>query len=348
MTEGRVNVIRVGDLTPHSNADTLDLTRVWDYPVIVRRGDFTTGDLAAYVPVDSVVPEDDPRWAFLAGHLRIKAKRLRGIFSMGLLIKAEPGWSEGDDVTDALRVTRYEPCISNCHGAGMQTENEPDGSTMPIYTDIEGLRRWSDVLVPGEQVVCTEKIHGANGRFCWHAGRLWVGSHKQIKKQDDRNMWWQIAARYDLATRLAAHPDVAIYGEVYGQVQDLKYGHDSAQPFSLILFDAMDLTTRRYLDSDPFWGLCSDLGLSSVPILHVGPWSPDLAALTEGMSTVKGADNVREGFVVKPLVERWHDKLGRVVLKRHGEGYLLRKDGAGKPPYNEAHAQKIREAKEGK
>jgi len=329
MSEGRVIVIRVSELTPHSNADTLDVTRVWDYPVIVRRGDFQPDDLAAYVPVDSVVPDDDPRWAFLAGHNRIKAKRLRGIFSMGLLIKSEPGWSEGDDVTDALRVTRYEPCVSHVHGAAMQTENEPDGSTMPIYTDVEGLRRWPDVLVPGEPVVVTEKIHGANGRFCWHDGRLWVGSHKQIKKQNDRNMWWRIAAQYDLAAKLAAHPDVAVYGEVFGQVQDLRYGHDNARPMSFAPFDAMDLTARRYLSFEPFMDLCRDLGLERVPVLWCGEagWSDDLRALAEGPSMVPGAENIREGFVVKPVYERWHDKLGRVVLKMAGEGYLTQKGG---------------------
>ena len=325
MSEGMVTVVRLGELTKHTNADSLDVTRVWDYPVIVRRGDFAPGDLAVYVPVDSVVPEDDPRWAFLAGHLRIQAKRLRGIFSMGLLVKAEPDWTEGQDVTDVLRVTRYEPCVSTVHGAKMQTENEPDGSTMPIYTDIEGLRRWSDVLQPGEPVVVTEKIHGANGRFCWHDGRLWVGSHKQIKKQDPANMWWQIADRYALADKLAAHPDVAIFGEVYGQVQDLRYGHDNERPFSFVLFDAMNLATRRYLDWLDFIALWAELGVPRIPVLAKEGWSDGLRALAEGKTAVHGADHVREGIVVKPVVERWHDKLGRVVLKQHGQSFLLRK-----------------------
>ncbi len=35
--------------------------------------------------------------------------------------------------------------------------------------------------------------------------------------------------------------------------------------------------------------------------------------------------HVREGVVVKPLVERWDQEVGRVFLKQPGEGYLLRK-----------------------
>lgn len=31
-------------------------------------------------------------------------------------------------------------------------------------------------------------------------------------------------------------------------------------------------------------------------------------------------------MVVRPVKERWDDRIGRVVLKIHGEGYLTRKE----------------------
>ena len=43
--------------------------------------------------------------------------------------------------------------------------------------------------------------------------------------------------------------------------------------------------------------------------------------------SVIGADHVREGFVVKPTAECFDDRIGRVILKMVGEGYLLRKGG---------------------
>lgn len=78
MSEWKPEVVQVGEVVPHPNADALDITKVYDYPVVIRRGDFKPGDLAVYVPVDTVVPKDDPRWAFLEGHTRIKAKREDG------------------------------------------------------------------------------------------------------------------------------------------------------------------------------------------------------------------------------------------------------------------------------
>jgi RNA ligase (TIGR02306 family) len=318
MSEFKVTVVRVGRIEKHPNADRLGFTRVFDYPVITGFGDFAEGDLAVYVPVDSVVPLEDPRWAFLQGHARIKAKRLRGIFSMGLLTKAADGWKEGDDVREALRIVKYEP--PEPLAAGGENEKGPGG--IPVYTDIEGFRRWPDILREGEEVHITEKIHGANGRWVFHAGRLWAGSHTCLKKRHPDSAWWKAAAKHDLENALAKAPGLVFYGEVYGAVQDLKYGHEKGG-VSLALFDAFEIAAQRYLDVDEFESLVNRLGLPLVPRLYRGPWSKDLMQLSEGKTLLR-ADHVREGFVVRPVKERFDERIGRVILKRHGEGYLLR------------------------
>ena len=321
MSEFRVQVVRLGPIEKHPNADSLSVTRVLgDYPVILRTGEYQPGDLAVYVPIDSVVPADEARWAFLGDQRRIKARRLRGIFSMGLLTPVEPGFAEGDEVREALRITKWEPPLPPL----AEGEDEAGESPMPAYTDIEGLRRWPDVLQAGEEVVATEKVHGANGRFVFVDGRLWVGSRTRLKRESPGSLWWRAAHQHSLAEKLAAHPGVALYGEVYGAVQDLRYG---ARPneVRLILFDALDTRTLRYLDYDDFTALAARLGLPVVPVLHRGPWGEEVRALANGASTLPGAAHTREGFVVRPTKERWHPLLGRVVLKLIGEDYLLRK-----------------------
>ncbi|TAL44041.1 MAG: RNA ligase (ATP) [Salinibacterium sp.] len=317
MSEFHVKVVRVGELSKHPNADSLSLTKVHDYPVIVRTGDYRPGDLAVYVPVDSVVPATET-FAFLAEHRRIRAKRLRGIFSMGLLVPAPAGLSEGDDARGVLGIEKYEPPEPLTMGG----ENERDPGFIPIYTDIEGLRRWPNALQSGEDVVLTEKIHGANGRFLFHEGRLWVGSHKCIKKPDPTNMWWRIAAQYDLENKLQRCPGIVVYGEVFGAVQDLKYGTKNGE-LRFALFDALNVATREYLHYQEFLALARALELPTVPELYSGPWSEDHRCYAEGPSTI--ADHVREGFVVRPRVERFSEELGgRCVLKLIGEGYMLK------------------------
>src|SRR3990172_4787771 len=318
MSEFKATVVRVGPIEKHPNADTLGLTKVFDSPVIVKLGDFKEGELAAHVPVDSLVPGDDPRWAFLQGHNRIKAKRLRGIFSMGLLTKAEPGWAEGQDVLAELKIKKYEP--PEPMSTGGEDEKCPFG--WPKYVDIEGLRRWPDILKEGEEVALTEKVHGSNGRFAFMENRIGAGSHTSAKKDAPEFVWWKCVRQYELEKRLSAFPGIAIYGEVYGSVQDLRYGHTQGK-VSLVLFDAMDLKSMRYFDYDEFKEFARKLELPTVPELYRGPWSKDLMGHAEG-KTLLGADHVREGFVVRPLKERFDERIQRVILKRHGEAYLLR------------------------
>lgn len=337
MSEFHVNVYKLGPFSPHPNAETLDITKVFDYTVVAKRGNFKEGDLVVYVPIDSLVP-DNETWNWLAprnqdGSERfplgqvpekyriIEAKKIRGIFSQGCLSPLPPGdWKEGDNVCDIMGIVKYEAPISAATNG--ECEAAPKGWQFPVYTDLEGLRRHPDVLQLGEEVIISEKIHGCNSRYVHDGERLWVGSHTQIKKKSDKILWWQVAESDKLEEKLSKFPFLVFFGECYGQVQDLKYGMKSGSRFAV--FDVYDVKAQRYLDFDDAYDIAKEAGLNWVPILARGPWDPNvLNPLCEGKSTL--ADNVREGFVVRPVKEKWHDEVGRVILKRHGEGYLLRK-----------------------
>jgi RNA ligase (TIGR02306 family) len=132
-----------------------------------------------------------------------------------------------------------------------------------------------------------------------------------------------VAAHYGLAERLRDYPGIAFYGEVYGWLQDLRYGHTQGKA-SLVLFDIMDLTNRHWLDYDDFVALAKKLDIPTVPVLYRGPWSKEVLKHAEG-NTLLGGDHVREGTVIRPVKERFDERVGRVILKFHSEAYLLRK-----------------------
>lgn len=322
MSEFHVRVVKVTGISKHPNADALSITYVdGGYPVVFKTTDFNEGDLAAYIPIDSVVP-DTEQWKFLGNSRRIKAKKLRGIFSMGMLCKLPEGYfNEGDNIQELMKIEKYEQNISK--GYKLNTESYPNQAFMPEYTDIEGFRKYKYLIKEGEEVVLTEKIHGTNARFVYHDGQLWVGSHHQIKKFDKDNLWWNVALKYDLEEKLKQYPDIIIYGEVYGNVQDLKYGLPN--DVALTLFDARDANTLRYFDYDEFLQFAKKIEINIVPELYRGPWYDNLKELAEGKSTIEYSNNVREGFVVRPIMER-SEYTGRVILKYVGEGYLLRKE----------------------
>lgn len=363
-TEFHVEVVRVGPVTKHPNADTLELTEVNGYPVIIKAGSFKEGDNAVYVPVDALVPTDRSEFAFLAKsglpgeRHRIKAMRLRGIFSMGLLVPVSSHVQEavrcGWTVTQALDIEKYiPPSERNLEQAtkakGAKRAQAAPG-WMPVY-GIEAYRRNKGALIEGEEVVLTEKIHGCNARYCYANGRLYVGSHKSFRGtsptkwaqwltstklriqdffgrkhradliRDHGDVWWQAAKLYNLEERLTPYPNHIFYGEIFGRgVQDLEYGLDHRK---FVVFDILDVNEGRYLDFDEMENTCDRLGLETAPILYRGPWQSDLVSLAEGKSHLAPLQ-IREGFVARPVVER-RSHMGRVILKVVGEGYLLRK-----------------------
>ncbi len=61
-----------------------------------------------------------------------------------------------------------------------------------------------------------------------------------------------------------------------------------------------------------------------VPVLYCGEYSlEEVKRISKGGSTI-GGKHIREGVVVKPMVERTDPKIGRVILKFLSDEYLLK------------------------
>lgn len=332
MSNFAVEVVKLGPVNKHENADTLGITRVYDFPVVCKLTDFKEGDKAIYIPVDAICP-DKPEYAFLGSKKRIKAKRLRGTFSMGLLMPIpatvaadDPQWEVGKDVAAILEIVKYEEPEPSINGPKfLGGDCEPDPGFIPKYTDIQNYRRYPDVIKAGEEVVITEKIHGTNFRFAFKDDKLYVGSHNTFKKENPDSVWWKVVDQYGLREKAKAYPGLIFYGEIYGAIQDLKYGCTQGQ-YKLAIFDIFDLTEGRYIDNILVELHCKTVNLPAVPTLYSGPFEPAMLEIYgEGRSTI--ADHIKEGCVVKPMHERYDDKIGRCVLKYISEEYLTRKDG---------------------
>lgn len=305
-------------LTPHPNADSLSIVRVHDaYQAIVRTADWQDRALGAYAPPDSVIPP-----GLVPGiEGRVRAIRLRGLISEGLLISAPDGAQVGDDVAEVLGIGHYEPPLNASTGG--EAAPAPSGY-VPTY-DVEAARRYGSAFVVGERVISTEKIHGANGRWTFRDGVMHAGSRTEWKQRTDERgrqiLWWAaLDAHPEISAWCEAHPRDVLFGEVYGQVQDLKYGRNDAQ---IALFDVF--RDGAFMSHDA--AREAGAGLPWVPVLYDGPFTTvdELGQHAEGRSMMPGADHVREGCVVRPERERSHEKAGRVVLKLIGRDYLTRK-----------------------
>ena len=66
-----------------------------------------------------------------------------------------------------------------------------------------------------------------------------------------------------------------------------------------------------------------EMGLvSRVPSLYVGFFDESVKQLADGPSMVEGTEHIREGVVIRPLVERDARNLGRVQLKIVSNAFL--------------------------
>jgi RNA ligase (TIGR02306 family) len=372
MSDFSCPLVEIQGFGKHKNADTLNITQVEGSCCIFKEGAFKKGDWAVFIPVNSVVPLDHPAFEWLkdpkkpdAKTHRVKARRLRGVFSDGFLVPvwdlraklvAEVGDEEvqhfervgdtnklvamtllggvhvklGQDCAQLLGVTKHEEALP----PHMNTGNEADPGFMPTY-NVEPWKKYKGEFVDGEEVVVTEKIHGCNSRFAFRDGRLYVASHHSYKTEDERNLWWAVAFQYGLVEKMQKLDGYALYGEVYGDgIQDLKYGCASGER-KFVAFDLYDMKNGVFLNYDDFCRLTSEHGIPRAPCLYRGPYSPTLVEFhtnpveEEGKPLLSALDGktLREGIVIRTAVERWNPSTRRTNMKHVSQAYLLRKGG---------------------
>lgn len=325
MSTHAVNVVEIDEVREHPNAHSLDIIPIGEFQAVVQKGAFKPGDKAVYVEPDYMVPTYREEFQFLAKpgkeHHRLKARRLRGEISHGLLIpvpddikatySAFGGVKAGIDVMNDLEIKRWEPeqrFITR--GDELKYDDWPAvGALGNQKFDVEGWRYHDLFFRPGETVLVTEKVHGANARYVWADEKLYVGSRNRWLKVEGDHIWSRVlSVRPDIEKWCREHPDVILYGEIYGKVQSLRYGLDNDIDF--IAFAAFNTRFENYVDSENLFSSLFKYDIEHVPILYKGRF--DLETLND----IKERDSIvaethglfqhmMEGVVIVPVTERW-------------------------------------------
>jgi RNA ligase (TIGR02306 family) len=359
MSVFEAKIRKINRVEIHPAADKLELAVVGGYKAVVKKGEFKEGDLALYIPEDSVftdlsVAEKLGVAAYLTGKAknRVKAVRLRGVLSQGIVIPIKVVeyaiqvgqgkfdfcvCGEGHDLTGLLMLEKYEEPIP----LQMKGKVRRWPSFLPHY-DVENIKRPEsmDAMVEGELVIFTEKLHGTNMTVAIGPGleegeEAFVCSRNIALKEDDINVYWRAVRQFDLINklkRIAEHvtkehggvDSISLHGEVLG-VQDLKYGLVNGE----ISFRAFDIRVNGvWADHWEMESWCNMVDIPTVPVLYQGPYSYDLlATIAEGQTTLAGG-HMREGGVVRPIEEREDLVAGRVQFKFISEAYIDRKNGS--------------------
>ena len=351
----------------HPNADALEIAVIDGYQCIVRKGSYKDGDLAAYIPEDSIVPEDTLDELGLSGMLagskknRVKAIKLRGVLSQGILYP-ETGeklkgaqYQVGQDVKDLLGVVKYIPDIPT----HMEGEIE-HASGMTIHYDIDNLQKFVDVM-KGMTVMVTEKIHGTWCCFGWNPE--WPGNYivtskgmsakgmvLKLNEANENNLYvktfneqkedFDHLRRYCIDNSIIGEGEpFYLMGEIYGKgVQDLGYGKPKG---ALAVFDVYIGKPRlgTYLPSGDAKELVTDhSNFDFVPILVD---SMTYSGLNEIQQIAEKNSSLDTNQIMEGVVVRAHDYLDeknlisqygndapeRLVLKFKSARYLTRRGG---------------------
>lgn len=300
------HVEEISSIMPIEGKDKIVLATVLGWTIIVQKADYEVGDKVVFAEIDSVFP-DKPEFEFLRSKkFRIKTMKMAGVISQGicfpLSILPEGEYNIGDDVTDIIGITQYEPTMD-------KEDISEDTSNKNVKKYPEFLMRmvWFRKLVlPKKQAkgfpafisktdetriqnalfylnmdckwIATEKVDGQSGSFTLQrikGKHFWnrdtydfaVCSRNLRKWKKDTSSYWTVAEKYhieEILHKLIGDNEwVAIQGEcVASNVQGNKY--HVTEP-DLYVFNLIYPNGR--VGSVEAKNILSEYGLKFVPIL---------------------------------------------------------------------------------
>jgi intein/homing endonuclease len=164
------------EIFEHLNADRLEVAIPigTDWSCVVGKGQFKTGDLGVYIPIDSIIDDAFFRKYLADSKITLKKNRIRSVnirkqLSQGLIISPDANWQLGQDVQELLNIQKYEPPKPPWWKEQTQGKKKSKkekkihkkiNDLFPKYTKIKNHKYYKGVLQEGEVIVCLEKIHG--------------------------------------------------------------------------------------------------------------------------------------------------------------------------------------------
>lgn len=242
MTERKLATIeKIESLTPIEGADKIELAKVRGWNVVVQKGLYEEGDYVIYFEIDTMLPEDDERFASFMergvrtdaegrkGHV-VKTIRLKGQYSQGLVMPwtqfpeisdDDYDRSPGVDVTVDVGVWKWEPPIP----ASLSGKVRGGLPGWVRKTDAERIQNFEDFLpLNPDEFYCTEKLDGSSATFTYHyEDGFHVCSRNLDLEETEGNTFWEIANRYEIADILIGWINdsdattATVQGELYGE-----------------------------------------------------------------------------------------------------------------------------------
>lgn len=326
------SIQRITDIQPIPGADAIEVASVLGWKVVVKKGEFAVGDLAVYMEIDSVPPDEEP-YRFLwknaeerPNNYRLRTVKLRGQVSQGILFSSsvfsDKDWAEyvpleeGYDVTDLLGVTKYDPPLpagsDDIEGQFFDGVPKTDEERVQSETGARHLE-----ALQGKAYYITVKCDGSSMTVAMHNGVAKVGGRNYRLRPSDDSPYYRAARSAGLLEFVEAHPNLAIQGELVGP--GIQGNRLDLTDYECRVFNIYDRDMGMYLS----WVEMEEMLPGRLVPLIIPPTfgfsyaQEELLALAEGK--YEGTTNEREGIVIRSV-----DPYERISFKAISNRYLLR------------------------
>jgi RNA ligase (TIGR02306 family) len=269
---------KIDKVLPHENADLLEILEVRNCQVIVTKDKFTIGEKVVFIWPDSILPDKEWTAFYRAKSSRVRAIKLRGIFSFGIVEKIETVDSSlsdaeiGTEISEMIGVFKYEPPLpQDLQAKGFLPLGIPK-------TDEDNYYKFNN-LPYGSLVTITRKRDGSSFS-CYYdleEDKFGCMSRSLELKPEFSNQFTEHIARYDIENKLREYckkhnVSLCIRGESFGNGRN---GHkanvDARGPSTWEMFSVWDIKERRYInikEEHNFEKVANECGFKHVPILE--------------------------------------------------------------------------------
>ncbi|CAB4241523.1 RNA_lig_DRB0094, RNA ligase [uncultured Caudovirales phage] len=312
-------VRKIDLLRPIEGADAIECACIGGWTVVVKKGEYTAGDLAVYCEIDSFIPAAIAPFLTKPGQYpkvfegvegeRLRTVKLRGQLSQGLLLPyAICGkiCTEGEDVSELIGITKYEaPIPAQLAGEvrGMFPTWIPKTDQERIQNLSVEFKQWLDEKLTWE---VTEKLDGSSMTVYVNGEDFGVCSRNLNLKDVEGNTLWRVAHRDQIITAITeSKRNLAVQGEIIGEgIQGNPY---KIKGQSFYVFDIYDIDAAQYLKPNERQAFCELYELMHVPVVAYSAELYDTLGITTIEQTLKfseGKSNLnpqteREGLVFK-------------------------------------------------
>jgi len=157
-------------------ADNIEQARIGGWNCIIKKGEYSVGDLVVVATTDAVIPGSLSDAMNVTNYLRkgqrVRTVKLRGVYSECLIIpfsyvptRTKGVYYEGDDVMEILKIFKYEPPVKQITlGSGRKIRYQENPNFL-VYYKFPNMKNVPDMFTTSDEVQITRKIHGTNARY---------------------------------------------------------------------------------------------------------------------------------------------------------------------------------------